>query len=182
LVLGGFILAFTHGARQTVTAWILKPFNEPRLASEADTLTRRRFILSLILVLFLGAFLPLTEFIFPQKYPPLPQEKIAQEIGVKPEEGEIALYGRAIYPRYYAAGDGEPGTAKIGYEPNEKARLVFFLIGSQSGLVIFELDEAPNFFPHTADVFMMGMPTSGYFSPRIVRVIKDTRSELYMNK
>ncbi|HJR82272.1 MAG TPA: hypothetical protein VJ821_19520 [Anaerolineales bacterium] len=182
LILGGLILAFTQGARQTVSAWLLKPFDDRPATPESDARSRRRFLLSLIMVLFLGLFLPVTEFIFPQKYPPLPQENIAQEIGLRPEEGEIALYGRAVYPRYYAAGEGEPGTAKLGYEPNEQARLVFFLIGPQSGLVVFEREEAPEFFPHTADVFMVGTYTSGYYSPRVVKVIEDAGSELYRNR
>jgi len=99
-----------------------------------------------------------------------------------PQEGEIALYGRAIYPRYYEAGDGEPGTAKLGYGTAEEARLVFFLVGPKNGLVIFELQDAPQFFPHTADVYMIGTQMRNYFSARVVKVISNSQTALYRNK
>jgi hypothetical protein len=98
------------------------------------------------------------------------------------KEGETALYGRAVYPRYYGAKDGEPGTAKLGYGKDEKARLVFLLIGPQSSLVIFELEKAPSFFPHTSDVYMIGTQMDGYFAPRVVKVMKDSQTQLYINK
>lgn len=182
LVLGGALLSFAQGARENISAWIQGPFNNPGIPRESPVSSRRYFILSLIFVLFLGAFLPITEFIFPQKYPSISQKEILQQIDMTAETGEIALYGRALYPRYYAAGDGEPGTAKLGYGVEERARLVFFLVGPQNGLVIFELESTPQFFPNTADVYMIGTQTDNYFSPRVVKVIKDSHSELYINK
>jgi hypothetical protein len=130
----------------------------------------------------LGSFLPITESVFPQKYPPKSQTEITQEMGVTAREGETALYGRAVYPRYYEAQEGEPETAKPGYGKDEKARLVFFLIGPQNGLVIFELENAPPFFPHTSDVYMVGTQMGSYFSPRVVKVIKDSQTQLYIKK
>jgi hypothetical protein len=136
-------------------------------------------ILSFLLVLCLGGFLPFTEFSFPQKYPPKSQTEIMEQIGQTARPGELALYGRAVYPRYYESGDGEPETAKLGYGPVEQARLVFYLVGPNNGLVIFELENAPMFFPHASDVLMVGTKADGYFSPRVVMVIKDSRTEIY---
>ena len=182
LILGGLLLSFVQGVREDISAWIRMPSNDHSAIDESPVLSRRHLILSLILVLFLGAFLPMTESIFPQKYPPKSQIEIVQQIGMTAENGEIALYGRAIYPRYYDAGDGEPGTAKLGYGSDEKARLLFFLVGPQNGLVIFELDNAPQFFPNTSDVYMIGTQTDNYFSPRVVKVTKDSQTELYIDK
>jgi hypothetical protein len=182
LIAGGLFLSFAQGARENVANWLRKPVDSPVTADSSPKLSRRYFVLSLTLVLLLGAFLPVTEFIFPQKYPPRSQEEIVQQIGLPAEAGEIALYGRAVYPRYYAAGDGEPGTAKLGYGVQKNARLVFFLIGPRNGLVIFELENAPRFFPHTSDVYMIGTQTDNYFSPRIVKVITDAKTELYLVK
>lgn len=182
IVFGGVLLSFTEGAQENILAWIQRSFSEQAGSAESPNLSRRYFALSFIIVLLLGAFLPLTESVFPQRYPPKPQKEILQELGTLPQEGEVALYGRALYPRYYDAGDGEPGTAKLGYGPEEKARLVFFLIGPQNGLVIFELKKAPEFFPNTADVYMVGTQSDGYFSPRVVKVEKDSETELYVNK
>jgi len=182
LILGGLILLFTHKAKERVSTWLLKPYADRSDIDESEMLSRRRFHQIVVLILFLGAFLPCTEAIFPKKYPFKPQEEIVKQIGATPNHGEVALYGRAIYPRYYDAGEGEPGTAKIGYEPNGTARLVFFLVGAKNELVVFELEEAPGFFPHASDVFLIGTQTENYFSPRIVKVIKNSQSELYINK
>jgi hypothetical protein len=182
IVLGGLLLSFTQGAQENIATWFRKPFNKHTIGEETPVLSRRRFILSLMLVLFLGAFLPITESIFPQKYPPKSQQEMIGQIGVTAEEGEIALYGRVLYPRYYEAGDGEPETAKLGYGPDEKARLVFFLVGPKSQLVIFELETTPHFFPNMADVYMIGRQMEGYFSPRVVKVTKASQSELYINR
>jgi hypothetical protein len=178
LVLCGFILSFTQTARNRIISWFQQPYREDTVVSVAAA-TRRRFSLSLAVVLLIGVFLPITESIFPQKYPPKSQAEIAQTTGVQPNAGEVALYGRALYPRYYKSRDGEPGTDKLGYKPVKQARLVFYLIGPNRELVIFNLEKTPDFFPNTADVFMIGTQMDNYFSPRVIMVIKNGRTETY---
>jgi hypothetical protein len=158
------------------------PVPPPPVTITSLKLSRRYFALSLVVVLALGSFLPITESIFPKKYPPKSQAEILHEIGMTAKEGETALYGRAVYPRYYDAKDGEPGTAKLGYGKDAKARLVFLLIGPDNSLVIFELKNAPAFFPHTSDVYMIGTQRDSYFAPRVVKVEKDTQTQLYIKK
>jgi hypothetical protein len=182
LVLGGVLLSFANGAQKKISTWIQTYFNEQPVADEPSELSRRRFILSLVIVLLLGAFLPVTESIFLQKYPLKSQEELVQQLGVTAEAGEIALFGRALYPRYYREEDGEPETAKLGYGPEERARLMFFLVGPRNGLVIFELQDAPPFFPNASDVYIIGTQMDNYFSPRVVKVIKDSHAELYSNE
>ncbi|HSL44962.1 MAG TPA: hypothetical protein VK897_16135 [Anaerolineales bacterium] len=182
LLLGGLLLSFIQRTRETILAWIQRPYVVQTLAEESSALSRRRFLLSLIFVLFLGAFLPLTESIFPQRYPPRSQEEILQQISETAQPGETAIYGRAIFPRYYEAGDGEPGTAKLGYGEAEEARLVFFLVGRQYGLVIFEPEDVPEFFPSGADVYMVGTQEENYFSPRVIKVVEGSQTELYTKK
>jgi hypothetical protein len=182
LLLGGIVLSFTRGAYGTVSTWIRTPFNPPLVPDTHPVLSRRYFALSLVVVVVLGSFLPITESIFPQMYPTKPQAEILHEIGMIAREGETALYGRAVYPRYYDAKEGEPGTDKLGYGKDEKARLVFLLIGPQNSLVIFELQNAPPFFPHTSDVYMIGTQMDGYFAPRVVKVTKNSQTQLYVKK
>jgi hypothetical protein len=131
------------------------------------------------LALFVGLSLPLTEQVFPEKYPSSTQEQLSTSIGIVPREGETIVYGRAIYPRYYAAGDGEPGTAKMGYGESEKARLVFWLVGSKAGLVIFPLASVPEFFPHASDVWIVGTIEDDVFYARAIEVREGERSALY---
>src|SRR6266498_656532 len=182
LVVCGFILSFTQTARNRIIAWFQQPYHEDAVTSSSDALTKRSFVLSLAVVLFISGFLPITESIFPQKYPPKSQGEILQTIGIQPNDGEMALYGRATYPRYYKSRDGEPGTDKLGYKPSKQARLVFYLIGPQNRFVIFNLEKTPDFFPNTADVFMIGTQMENYFSPRLVIVTKNGRTESYSTK
>lgn len=182
LILCGFVLSFTQTARMNILDWMRQPSRTDVISHASDMLTKRRFTLSLIVVLLISGFLPITESIFPQKYPPRSQAEIVQPIGVQPNAGEVALYGRAIYPRYYKSGDGEPGTDKLGYKPSKQARLVFYLIGPNQQLVIFNVEKVPDFFPNVSDVFMIGTQMDNYFSPRIVLVTKNGQIEQYSNK
>ncbi len=182
IVVGGLLLSFAQGARENVLTWMQSLRYESAAIDASPVSSRRYFLRSLTAVLLVSALLPVTEFIFPQRYPPKSQSELMQQIGVAVKEGEIVLYGRALYPRYYSAGDGEPETAKIGYGPEERARLVFFLVGTKNELVIFELKDPPPFFPNISDVYMIGTQMDNYFSPRVVRVIKGSQTELYESK
>jgi len=131
------------------------------------------------LVLCVGLLLPLTEHVFPEKYPALTQGQLSSALGIVPREGEIIVYGRAIYPRYYDAEDGEPGTAKVGYEVSDDARLVFWLVGSDPKLVILPLESAPPFFPHASDVWIIGKAEGDFFYARMVEVKFGGRDDIY---
>jgi hypothetical protein len=123
--------------------------------------------------------LPLTELVFPAKYPALTQAQLSTKLGFIPLEGEVIQYGRAIYPRYYEAGDGEPDTAKLGYEPSDEARLVFWLVGPKAGLVIFPFATSPDFFPHTSDVWIIGSMDGNTLRARKVKVEMDDKVVIY---
>jgi hypothetical protein len=110
--------------------------------------------LTAAIILLLGASIPLTESAFPQKYPPLNAPIVPST--------EVILHGRAIYPRWYDAGEGEPGTAKLGYGVTNEARLVFFLAGEENTLVIFPLKTAPISFPNASDVMITGTQEDGF--------------------
>lgn len=180
LVLGGWLLAFTETARRQVSTWLAQPNTEDTILPASPTVMKRGILFSFLAVLLLAGFLPFTENVFPQRYPLRSQHEILQEIGVTPQSGEIAIYGRAIYPRYYESGEGEPDTAKLGYGASEQARLVFFLIGPERNhLVIFNLESIPDFFPNTSDVFMIGTQMDTYFSPRIVVVTNNGQTARY---
>jgi len=124
-------------------------------------------------ILLIGASIPLSESVFPKKYPGNASCPIALQTA------EICAYGRAIYPRYYAAGEGEPGTAKQGYGASAEARLVFFLVGPRPGLVIVPLEDAPGFFPHTAEVWIAGANEGDVLRARSVIIELNGKSATY---
>lgn len=131
------------------------------------------------LVLFVGMSLPLTELAFAEKYPPVTPEQLSVNSGMIPLYGEIIVYGRAVYPRYYKSGDGEPSTAKLGYGVDDEARLVFWLVGPDPGLVIFPLDTVPEFFPNASDVWVVGKVDGDALYARAVKVEADGQAVTY---
>jgi hypothetical protein len=124
-------------------------------------------------ILFVGASIPLTEIAFPQKYP-------SANIANLSPAGQINMHGRAIYPRWYKSGDGEPGSAKLGYGATDEARLVFFLVGEQNILVIFPRKSAPKFFPNASDVIVMGTLEAGFLQAQKITVQKDGKTVEYL--
>jgi hypothetical protein len=163
-----------------ITLEVIPPATLEVAATQDDVTIRKTFprhqgrglILTVACILLVGTSLPLTEFAFP-KAEPLNAPDLA------PQAGEVIRSGRAIYPRYYAAGEGEPGTAKAGYEISEEARLVFFLVGEEPGLVILPLAEAPEIFPHTADVVVVGTMRENNLHARVIRLKKDDQTAQY---
>jgi hypothetical protein len=150
------------------------PPSNPGLATRQliSRQTGRGLILTAACLLLIGLSLPLTEFTFPKAEP-------LNAPGLAPAPGEVLRTGRAIYPRYYASGDGEPGTAKAGYEISNQARLVFFLVGEEPGLVVFPLEEAPAAFPHTADVAILGVMQGDVLLARSIVLQKDDLTAQY---
>jgi hypothetical protein len=61
------------------------------------------------------------------------------------------LQGRAMYPRYYEAGDGESFTDATGYKIVDESRLVFELVGQADRRIVFPMAGAPDFFPNASD-------------------------------
>ena len=147
--------------------------------SDTNLSERWEVALTTGLIMFVGALLPLTELVFPERYPALTQEQLSMAFKAPPLEKEIVVYGRAIYPRYYDSGDGEPATAKLGYGPSDETRLVFWLVGPKAGLVIFPLESTPKFFPHASDVWIIGKWDGDVLRARTVKVEANGKSVIY---
>jgi hypothetical protein len=177
--LGALILSFTRYANQNASFWTLQLGTAQKVFQYAESSSRQKIIFTSIAILLLSIFTPFTEFIFPKKYELPTVQAVTQMTEIIPKDSELIIYGRALYPRYYESGEGEPETAKLGYAESEIPRLVFLVVGTQNALVIFELATAPEFFPHTADVYLIGTWSEGYFSPRVAYVSKDGKTAIY---
>jgi hypothetical protein len=70
------------------------------------------------------------------------------------ENGGVSDVGRALYPRYYRAGEGEPGTGNP-MSPLPYSRLGFYLVGPANKAFILPLDNKPAFFPNGSDVVVI---------------------------
>ncbi len=179
IALGALILSFTKISNKATSFWTWTMQNPSQTFNFVETFSRQKIILICVVMVVISVFTPFTEFVFPKLYQLPAPEAITKKINTTLLESEVVIYGRAIYPRYYESGEGEPYTAKLGYAESEIQRLVFFVVGTQNTLVIFELDTVPDFFPHASDVYMIGSWEEGYFSPRLVVVSKNAEMKIY---
>jgi small basic protein len=115
----------------------------------------------------------LTEWVFPLRYPPMTTSELIEELdeegwiarmGLQPDdlhhflEDEDAMLwrGRALYPRYYGIGSGEPDRFSA-YRERDFPRLVISTIGQDEFLTgVLPLSSPPDYFPNGADVIVLG--------------------------
>ena len=168
---------------------------------DADVAPRKTFTIVPVHYLFAGIFIlligslpPLVERVFLERYPPRPPAEVLSELMASPLpasseidfaclqklEGNNALsyvQGRALYPRYYVAGDGERITDAFGYRVSDENRLVFEFVGQENTRIVIPMRDYPDFFPHAADVTLIyGKDDNPWF----VFVEHESQARLYI--
>lgn len=149
------------------------PSNGAGVADAAPGARQRAFsgLLAPVLVFALiGGLVPLAGIIYPPRYTPAEASTVlAQELPVlsglgltadqvdsfMAQPGAVALYGRALYPRFYAQGTGEP----VRYYPYREAaypRTVFITIGPAGQVYTILPGPAPKALPNASDVLVLG--------------------------
>ncbi len=168
-LMGGFLFIL-NGGRALIMRWYENNSSLPAFA--APEVQWRHYLLAGALFIGVGLSLPFSEMAFPQKYPPVSDEKILAELMSSPaleqagfdpvclqkavSEAQLdTVQGRVLYPRYYAAGDGESFTDSVGYRIVDQGRLVFNMVGQISGRIIFPMSQSPDFFPNAADAILI---------------------------
>jgi hypothetical protein len=164
----------------------------------------RKGVLLAAAILCAGASLPLSEWIIPARYASASQadlhptlrslleqelqsagsvdaarSNLQKALDLLDQPGDEVFVGRALYPRYYEAGEGEPETAKRGYAPEPRARLVFSLVGPTAGTVVFYASTPVEYFPHAADVWLVGEGAEGWLTPRLILVESRGKTAVY---
>lgn len=133
--------------------------------------------------LIIGCALPLAAKAFPLTLPDSSRTTAAEKLALT--ETAAARYDYlggaiAIYPRYYEAGSGEPESAKAGYETAPEGRLMFLTLAPEGfGTIRLSLDEAPDFFPDNATVWVAGSLNGAVTDAALVLVEAEGRSKLY---
>jgi len=130
----------------------------------------RGWLVVLLVPLLLGSVLPGVEILLPDRYPDqilvekisfisqkesnmfsTSQEKVIQGLLQK---GGKAVYGRALYPRYFEKGDSLIDRKK----PYQYARMHFYLTGTDALYVNLPRSETAAKFPHGVDALVIGCP------------------------
>lgn len=143
----------------------------------------RRVALAGLAFALVGSLPAWVEFLFPPRYAdPSPARMLGLAAQVLDEAqmaelqmfddqpGAVLFHGRALYPRFYAAGQGEPATAKTGYEPLPFARTVLLVTSpNYNGLVILR-GQQPPLLPHAADVLVAGCLVENHLEAALILV------------
>lgn len=186
------MLYFMAGAMQLI-AWLLRmagfvseheavAIGQHSLPSLSRT-DYLKVIPAFAFILGVGALIPLSETFFEPRYQVRTSQEILAELdeagllersGYSMHEWSAFLSqptammnaGRALYPRYYRIGEGEPDRSTY-YRFYDYQRLVFTLIGPYStasqGIII--PGDPPPLSLHTADVVVFGCWNTSYYAP-----------------
>jgi len=183
------ILFYAIGLIQ-VTIWIGSYFFKPSATSrwitapvraDEDAVGESRFptkavSLTAAAILAVGLIVPLTGALIPAKYQAITKSQALaalEQVDLEAAEAfaasqweqvdnSVVFSGRAFYPRYYPAGEGEPGGSWPAFNPQEFNRVGFFLVGPQNARVLLPLEEAPTTFPNASDVTVLGCQMENY--------------------
>jgi hypothetical protein len=134
-------------------------------------------------ILLTGFLLPLAELIIPPRYTVEVQKQAIQTADKSPLRGQaigssddflkqklaVRMVGRALYPRWYKAGGGEPGNGWAAYKPRPDGHLGFMMVGPYGEQqMVLTIAQSPEKFPHASDVIVYGCRKSGYIDVRLV--------------
>ena len=123
--------------------------------------TAPSYVITALCVLMIAAAIPFADRLIPQRFTQDPPELVKEKVGTMTmqcsAENELYLHAVAVYPRYYAAGEGEPESAKQGYGAVDYGRLVFLTLAPGNfGTMEMRLDEAPDYLPDGSEVWLSG--------------------------
>ncbi len=172
------VWAFLSGKR-------LATSERPTQVEQTVRLSVKRLVGTALVILALGASVPLAESLIPARYSAISEAEVfmlltstGNEIGDLEQawledEGRVTLRGLTFYPRYYAAGQGEPGSETGAYATYEYGHLGFMLAGPDTGDVVLPLDAAPEYFPNAAEVIILGCRVGDYVQAQMVILLQN---------
>jgi len=181
------IFYFSVGLGQ-MTLWVIGYFRRSELPSgvlgeiphqpkTSEAPLQRKTTLGVAISIFLlGCLLPLSEKIVTPRYPPdllvERQVQLSQTLDIPLEsfitEGGSVVQGRALYPRFHTADQGEAGTRRTPFSPLPFSRLDFYMVGPFNGGIVLAQDAAPTHFTNGADLLAVGCPGEEYFDALVV--------------
>jgi hypothetical protein len=199
------ILYFSIGLGQ-ITLWVVAYLRgsvippqiegEPRIRFEAGS-PSKSWLTALgiaVLILLIGCLLPITEKAYPERYPQdqvfttlvsltdpsnesISAEDRRQIQAVLRSRGTTVL-GRALYPRFHRAGEGEVGSTIPAFYPRDFRRVSFYLVGPLNSGVVLPTERKPEVFPHASDVLIIGCPGEDYFDAGVLVIFNEDGTPL----
>lgn len=149
-----------------------------------------QFIALAVGIFLVGLLVPLAEKIVPPRYTEgIMQARLTALQAIGPdqsssplpktapflESGGIIVQGRALYPRFYKADQGESGNW-IAFLPRPYPRLSFYLVGPANLDVVMPATEQPEEFQHGTDALVFGCWSKDHVDALFVSLYSDAQS------
>jgi hypothetical protein len=159
-----------HTARLVFNGAIALPATPTPAKETATAPSWPRALVILVGLVLIGALVPLAGVVYPRRYPQKDAPALLAEIAPQlpklgqtssdltaflQQPGAVALYGRALYPRFYPQGVGEP-TRYAPYGARDYPRMVFVLIGPQGTIAAMLPGRGISALPNASDVILLG--------------------------
>jgi hypothetical protein len=178
------------GLMFAAVVWNRKTKGEEEPHEEANpSFFQRKTYAAIVGFLLIGLSLPLMELALPVRYPDLDADAIIEKTQLdsngqvttsalknflETEPDAVVEYGRALYPSYYEQGKfwGESSPNLVA--ASQFNRIQFTLIGPTQGFTFLPLEEAPQYFPHASDVFIVGCRQEDSIRALLVKVNDQT--------
>ncbi len=186
LILGVYAFIF----RLRASGALVEQANPPEISAplQSDNV-RWRSLLTLGLVIFLlGLSIPAAEWVIQPRYTQHTQQEwlaellnstylqqqhpdVLETLKSVPEIDPYVYQGRALYPRYHRAGQGESGITVTPFTPKDFSRFSFFLVGPRNAGILLPVESAPEIdFTSASDVLVLGCQDQGFVRAHLVYI------------
>ncbi len=141
-----------------------------------DSIGKNIFFVSFFV--FISSLIPITEAIFPEQIKTVSVTEINNIVQVNPQlstyvdqlidnPAKRIIHGKELYPRFYFAGQGEPGSAWVAYSKQQFDRIGFQVLYS-GGIFdsIYSTKIIPEYFPNRMEVILIGEFQTAYIGDR----------------
>ena len=172
--------------------------NEEIAASKASSKFKNnttRYILISIAMLLVGCALPVMDKAIPKRYTQTLLNNHLQNLDDE-LDGELApsdianihqflenkqataYLGRALYPRFHHAGEGEVGSTWKSFYPKPYPRISFYAVGQKNTGVVLPYETVPSYLPHGADVLFIGCPENANNFNALLVIVYDANGNI----
>jgi hypothetical protein len=186
----GYIIIWLHSffTRKSVKGFgVSKPQKTWQRISESHDgffFPVRSNIIFGVILFGIGMIPLLVEIVVPVRYVDKTEDEliasVIQNSGVEirsimDRENATVVQGRALYPRFFKDGSGEPGSGWPAFSVRDFDRVGFIVIsGSNRFHVIMPMEEPPLYFPNASDVIVVGCQVDDYIDAGVIYIIGNT--------
>lgn len=148
-----------------LSKWLRAPSVDKTTAAPGTAQGARAWAVSVLALLLMGCSFSIIEALSTPRYNQLNANEVLSVVGSLPDappqllellatDNLDILVGRALYPRFYGAGEGLDGNFLLT-QPQDYPRLSFYLIGPQPNLLLLPLAEGNIYFPNASDAIVV---------------------------